>query len=254
MVGPSYRMAETDLRADDDPRLTGDFLRRLSGPTDSVTIVGVAHDHPASIYRVRTVVEALAPDTLALELPPMALPLFEQYAADPRTPPRFGGEMSAVIQAAKTPNIVGIDRPTARFYRQLFETIRRERPSLDTVRSILSQSSSTLSHAIICRLAAAVGSRTDLTLEVDTPAEHAVDHADAPATQATDERTQIRRSRAVLDALGSQSYVHASQIQRDARDAEMAHRLANLDGDTLAVVGISHLDSLVEKLQAEMTL
>ena len=233
-----------------DPRLTGDFLRRLSGPQGSITLVGVAHDHPSSIYRVRTAIEAFDPDTLALELPPMAIPLFEQYAADSRTPPALGGEMSAAIQAADTATVTGIDRPTAGYYRRLLGTIVRERPSLAALRNVFAESASTLSHAVACRLAALFGKWTPHALAVDSSTDHEVDHSDEPSAQAADERTQIRRSRAILDSLGSDSYVHASQIERDSRDIEMASRLADFDGDTLAVVGISHLDALVEQFEA----
>lgn len=242
-------MTEPGCNSDSDPRLTGAFLRRVSAPRDPVTLVGVAHDHPSSIYRVQTAVEAVDPDTLALELPPVAVPLFEEYAEDSRSPPPFGGEMSAAIQAADTETVVGIDRPTVSYYRRLLGMIASERPSVETLRNVLSESSSTLTHAVVCRLAAVLANRTDLTLEVDTPADHDVDYADDPSVQAADERAQIRRSRAVLDSLGSQSRARASQIERDTRDAEMANRLAGIDGDTVAVVGISHLDSLVEQLQ-----
>lgn len=245
----TYSMADAELPADCDPRFTGDFLRRLSGPQGSITLVGVAHDHPSSVYRVRTAIEAFDPDTLALELPPMAIPLFEQYANDARTPPALGGEMSAAIQAADAATVTGIDRPTAGYYRRLLATIARERSSLDTLRNVLEESASTLSHAVACRLAALLGKVTPHDLAVDTPTEHEVDHSDEPSAQAADERSQIRRSRAVLDSLGSQSYVQASRIERDSRDIEMANRLADFDGDTLAVVGISHLDALVEQLQ-----
>lgn len=242
-------MADAALPSDCDPRFTGDFLRRLSGPQGSITLVGVAHDHPSSIYRVRTAIEAFDPDTLALELPPMAIPLFEQYADDTRTPPALGGEMSAAIQAADTATVTGIDRPTAGYYRRLLGTIASERPSLDTLRNVFAASASTLSHAVACRLGTVFGKRTPFNLAVDSPTDHEVGHTDEPSVQAADERTQIRRSRAVLDSLGSDSYVHASRIERDSRDTEMASRLADFDGDTLAVVGISHLDALVEQLQ-----
>jgi hypothetical protein len=39
----------------------------------------------------------------------MSVPLFEQYAETDRTPPVFGGEMSAAIQAAAPDTTVGID-------------------------------------------------------------------------------------------------------------------------------------------------
>ena len=90
-----------ELAASEDPRLDEEYLRCLPG-TDRhgpVLLVGVVHDHPASIARVVRMVETFPPDTLALELPPLAMPLFRRYAADSQQPPRLGGEMSAAIQS-----------------------------------------------------------------------------------------------------------------------------------------------------------
>ena len=86
---------ETAVDVDSDPRVTGEFVRRVSNDAGTVTLVGVVHDHPASSYRVRQVVEDVDPEVLALELPPISIPLYEQYASSDRNPPVFGGEMSA---------------------------------------------------------------------------------------------------------------------------------------------------------------
>lgn len=88
----------------DDPRLNNDYLRTLP-PRDSditVTLVGVVHDYPASIYRVRRLVEAHDPAVLALELPLLAIPLYREYARDEGFPPSLGGETSTAVQAAST--------------------------------------------------------------------------------------------------------------------------------------------------------
>jgi len=143
--------------------------------------------------------------------------------------------MSAVIQAAETPNIVGIDRPTARFYRRLFETIRRERPSLDTVRSILSQSSSTLSHAIICRLAAAVGSQfPDL---VDKPLAWAV--SVLPAGRSL--------THSVFTAVAVSAVVYCVAARLDRREPALAFIVgyaSHLAGDALPKLPAGDFDSL----------
>lgn len=234
------------LKAHSDPRITSDYVRSVSG----ITLVGVVHDHPASAYRVTEFVEALEPDVLALELPPLAIPLFESYAQTDRESPLFGGEMSAAIQAATTANVVGIDRPTGRFFGELLADILRERPSLSTVRNVLSNTASATTHALICRFAAEIAARTSIRLEVDIPIVHETDRSDSPATQAHDERTQVRRSRAFMDAFQTADSARASRLEDTARERHMADRLSRLrsEGDIVAVVGIHHLDSLADRL------
>jgi pheromone shutdown protein TraB len=235
---------------DSDPRITGEYVRRVSSDAGSLTLVGVVHDHPASVYRVRQVIEALDPDVLALELPPISIPLFEQYADTDRCPPAFGGEMSAAIQAAGTATTVGIDRPTGGFFQRLGRTLLRERPSLRTVRSVVSDAVETTKHAITCRAAAAVAARASIRLEVDAPVAHDVGRADAPSDQARDEREQVRRSRSFMNVFRTASRSRAARLEDAAREAEMAARLGQLreDGDTVAVVGIDHLDAIAERL------
>jgi pheromone shutdown protein TraB len=238
------------IDVDSDPRVTGEYIRQISNDHGTVTLVGVVHDHPASIYRVRHVIEDTAPEVLALELPPVSLPLFEQYAATDRSPPAFGGEMSAAIQAAGPDTAVGIDRPTGDFFRRVGRTLLSERPPLETVRNVVSNVVDTTTHALLCRAAAAVGSRASVRLEVDSPIQHDIARTDSPDDQARDEHEQVRRSNAFINAFRTASRSRASRLEDDAREAAMAARLRNLrgDGDIVAVVGIDHLDSLGEQL------
>ena len=242
--------APRTIDVDSDPRVTGEYVRQMSDDHGTLTLVGVVHDHPASVYRVRHVIESIAPEVLALELPPISLPLFEQYAASDRTPPTFGGEMSAAIQAAGPDTAVGIDRPTGGFFRRLGRNLLRERPSLETVRNVVSNAVETTKHAFVCRAAAAVGARTAIRLEVDSPIPHAITRTDTPDDQARDEREQVHRSRSFMNAFRTASRSRASRLEDDAREAAMAARLAELreDGDIVAVIGIDHLDSLAERL------
>ena len=235
---------------DSDPRVTGEYVRQVSSDAGRLTLVGVVHDHPASTYRVRQVIEELNPEVLALELPPISIPLFTQYASTDRCPPVFGGEMSAAIQAAATSTTVGIDRPTGAFFQRLGWNLLRERPSLQTVRNVVSDAVETTKHAVTCRIAAAVVARTAVQLEVDSPISHDIDWTDAPDDQARDERTQVRRSHSFLRAFRTASRTQASRIQDVAREEEMAARLLQLreEGNTVAVVGIDHLDSVAERL------
>lgn len=233
-----------------DPRITGEYVRKVPGGPGSLTIVGVVHDHPASVYRVRRAIGDLKPDILALELPPIAVPLFEQYAESERTPPTFGGEMSAAIQAAEVETTAGIDRPTGRFFRKLVRNLLRERPSPATVRKVLTNAVSVSKHAIVCRIASAIAARTSLRLEVDFPVAHGIDWSDAPEHQARDERRQIRQTQAFMNSVGGASTSRASRVEDATREEHMAERLSEhrRSGDVVAVVGIDHLDPLIERL------
>ncbi len=244
-----------DQHVDDDrdPRMTGKYVRRVpkkNGIGGMLTLVGVVHDHPASTYRVRRTTESLDTDILALEIPPIAIPLFEQYARSDQSPPAFGGEMSAAIQAAGTDTTVGIDRPTWGFFRKLVWNLLRKRPPLATIRSVLSNVASVTKHAVVCRLAATVAARTPVRLEVDFPVAHDTDWRDTPEEQALDEREQVRQSRAFMNAFQTANSVRASRFEDETREEYMADRLFELreNGDTVAVVGIDHLDSLTERL------
>lgn len=231
---------------DEDPRLTGEYVRDGPSTPTGVTLVGVVHDHPASTVRVRRVVQDVEPDVLALELPPAAIPLFEAYADSGQTPPAFGGEMSAAVQAATTDAVVGIDRPTAGYVRRLVGDLRRERPSPSVLRDVLADAAGVAGHAVVCRLAAAVDRWTPARPTVDAPQAHDADRTDPPAVQARDERRRVRQSRSFASAFRTDSRRRAARLVDATREAHMADRLSTLaDGrDVVAVVGIDHLDAL----------
>ncbi len=242
------------LENDADPRITGEYIRNVPdnalGNEPSIVLVGVVHDHPASTHRVRWAVENLDADVLALELPRLAVPLFEEYARSDRQPPPFGGEMSAAIQAAASARVTGIDRPSGRFFRGLLERLVRKRPPPGTVRHVLSNVVSTTKHAVVCRLAAVLAARTSLRLEVDVPVAHKASISDTADEQARDERAQVRKSRAFMSAFPTASPARASQLEDASRERHMADQLSKLraEGDVVAVVGIHHLEPLFERL------
>ncbi|WP_284012081.1 hypothetical protein [Halobaculum litoreum] len=239
------------IDVDSDPRVTGEFVRQLPDDDGTVTLVGVVHDHPASVYRVRHVLAAVDPEVLALELPPISLPLFAQYAATEETPPALGGEMSAAIQAADAATVVGVDRPTGGFFRRLGRTLLRERPPFETVRTLGTRIAGTTTHALVCLAAAGVAAATSVRLEVDAPTPHDVSWTDAPADQASHEREQVDRCRSFMDAFRTASRSRASRIEDAAREASMAARLRDLRGDgadVVAVVGIDHVEPLADGL------
>ena len=232
----------------DDPRITGEHIRSIDAPSGTVTLVGVVHDHPASVFRARTLVSTLDPDVLALELPPLSLPLFERYAADARTPPVFGGEASAAIQAADADRVVGIDGPTPRFLRRLLAALYREGDPLGTASGVFRRLASVTKNALNCRFAASVASMTSIRLEVDSPATYPTDRTDSPERQSENEDHQIARARAVMDAFEPS---RASSFSDEVRESHMADGLDRLrrDGDVVAVVGRHHLDRLAGLLR-----
>lgn len=244
-----------DERRVGDPRVTGDHLRRLSGGSHrgDLFLVGVVHDHPASTYRVRSVVGRVDPAVVALELPPLAVALFEQYAADADAtgrgrPPRFGGEMSAAVEAADGARVAGIDGPARGFLRELVGSLRREGASWATVRRTGRRVASITRHAVACRLAASLNAHTSLRIEVDAPTPHDAAWADPPERQADDEQSHVRRAASVLSAFQT---APASRCCDRAREAHMAARLEALrgEGDVVAVVGIGHLESVAGRLR-----
>lgn len=237
-----------------DPRLRDEYVRTLPGSNefDDVILIGVVHDHPASKYRVKTAVEAVDLDVLALELPPLAVPLYEEYAEDRRTPPPFGGEMSTAVQAATPDEVVGIDGPSAGFLVRLVGTLYRDGASAGTVRTVLESLGSVTRRTVLCRLAAGVSRRTGVRVEVDSPSVYDCRWGDDPRAQADDERDQVRRARAVANLFGTPDAV---RVRETVREAHMADRLSSLrrNGVVAAVVGIDHLDPLAELLEGRGT-
>jgi len=233
----------------DDPRLTGEFVRRLPATTDdeAITLVGVVHDHPASVFRTRQVVADADPDTLALELPALTLPLFVEYAST-ATRTALGGEMSAAIRVADTDRVVGIDGPSRGFVRCLLERLARADRSPGTVSTVLRSLWSVTMDAIGRRVAAAFSRATGFTVQVDGPAEHGCRPTDDATTQAADEADWVRQARTVMDVFPA---ADADRLQRTTREDYMAARLEQLrrDGSVVAVVGIGHLDPIADELR-----
>ena len=250
--GDSPEEASSAERDADDPRLHEEYteIHPRTGDDHRVTLVGVVHDHPASVYRARAIVEAREPAAVGLEVPPVALPLFRTYAEDSRTPPEFGGEMSAAAQAARDADaeVVGIDGPDRGFLARLARNCWRERVSVRTLRRVLSGVSSVTRHALVCRAAAALADRTSLRVEVDSPTDHDCEVTDSPAEQARDERKQADRSLSLLRAFDPPRPV---SLRDETREERMADELRSLraDGDVVAIVGLDHLDGIAKLLE-----
>jgi len=234
-----------------DPRLTGDHVRTIPRDGATVTLVGTVHDHPASVRRTKWVVAERDPAVLALELPPLALPLFEKLAAGRREGPdsagSAGGEMAAAISAAATDRVVGIDGPSLGYARTIAAKLGDERPGRSALRGVLAGAASAGRQAIRCRLGATLASHTSRSPSVRNGVTHDCGPDDDPETQAADERRQIDRARAVMDAFEPS---RAAQFRDETREAHMAARLRGLrgEGDVVAVVGHGHLTSLADRL------
>jgi hypothetical protein len=238
----------TGADPEEDPRLQSRYVRRID-PDDRapIVLIGVVHDHPASVYRVRSVVGRLDPDVLALELPPLAVPLYRLYA-DPGVGPDFGGEMSAALAAGENARPVGIDGPSRRFYRHLAAAVGRVRPRPKTALSVLSETLSASAHAITCAAARRICERTPLLIRVGAPRRYRCSPADTPSRQAHDEDRQVRAAR----ALATSTHAPARDLRDGTRDACMADAILDIDpGDhVVAVVGVAHLDPLSARLRA----
>lgn len=238
---------ELSTEAGSDPRLNPEYVRTVSvGDADTVTLVGVVHDHPASVARVRSTIERTEHATLALELPPLAIGLFKEYAADSRSTPAFGGEMSAAIRASDA-TVIGIDGPSRRFYRALVRHAACDRPNRRELSRLLSATARATRHAVRCRIAGSLARRSAIRVEVGSPRTYDCSPHDPPAVQAEDERAQVSQARAVLQAFSPPNLDRRDAVREDC----MARMIADEReaGPVVAVVGIDHLEGLESRLE-----
>ncbi|WP_254525324.1 hypothetical protein [Natrinema caseinilyticum] len=251
-------MAESPPFADsfDDPRITAQFCRRLPGTASSLVLLGVVHDHPASVARVERVLERVDPETLALELPPAALPLYRVYARDrvrgDTAPPRFGGEMSAAIRAAPDADAVGIDAPNWSFLRELLTRLIGDRASPATARRVVSSLGGATREALACRIAATLTHATPMTVAPGEPIEYDCDVDDSPERQAAHERSHVAAVQALLGSVDTDG--SALAYRDETREHCMIDRLEALRSegdDVVAVVGVDHLERLANGLSTE---
>lgn len=233
-----------DITFPDDPRIDERFVRRY--PADdrrgAAIVVGVAHDHPASVYRVAAVGRVFAPDVLALELPGPSVPLYRLFAAG-RSLPRQGGEMSAAIGAAPDATAVGIDVPSVATARSLFAGVREASLSPPEVGTVLGDVVAIGVHSARQLLAAVLLRATAMPVADDAAMVHDVSAADSPADQARDEATIAAAGAALFDALEKPA---PARVLDEARERAMAARIQahRREGTVLAVVGIDHLSGI----------
>jgi len=235
-----------------DPRLDEQYVRCVPGTdgTGTTLLVGVVHDHPASVFRVVRLIGLVSPATLALELPPLAMALFRLYARDQFTPPRLGGEMSAAIQAGGDVRTVGIDAPNRRYARLLVDGLIADLPSSTVLGAVARDLASGVGHAVACRLGALVGAVTPLRLRLYSHLEYDCSLLDSPSVQASHEASHLSQRQFFLRAIETPPAIQRIDA---AREAGMIERLRELrgGGDVVAVVGMEHLDGVAEGLGAE---
>lgn len=238
-----------------DPRIGPDHLRAFHAEGNPLVLVGAVHDHPASTYRARRVVTTLAPDAVGVELPGLALPLFEHRASEgpsddagvPGSEDSIqpGGEFGAALAAATEIDArwAGIDTLDPSFARSLWRELRERDASFGTARKVLDAVRNVASHAVSCRLAASLGGHWPWDPGSDARFDHDVSPGAAPERLAEHEARQLSRSRSVLRALERPV---ADDVVDAARERTMA---ANLDGlrlagGTVAVVGFDHFEGI----------
>lgn len=228
--------AESPAALLDDPRIEPDHLRVFDADDRRILLVGAVHDHPASVARVRRVVRSIDPATVAVELPPLALPLFADGS---------DSEMSVALAATDAEGIA-IDSLGPSFVRSLWREIRTESPDSDTIRQIAANAVAVCRNALSCRLASIVdGDR--FSTRVRTPAEYDLAADATPSRQADHEQRHLSRSFSILRTLERPL---ADEIVDAARERTMARRLSTLDGSgsVVAVVGFEHLDGISDGL------
>lgn len=234
-----------------DPRLDQYTLFHPGeGDRGAVLLIGVAHDHPASVARVARLLDAYAPDVLALELPPLAVPLFRLYADDEYVPPRLGGEMSTAIQAAGDVQIVGIDGPNTAYLKLLFRRLVTERVPVSDLPDVGRDLLRGAGHALACRLGASVGRLTPLTPKMYTHITYDSTSFDTPFAQAEHERNHVTERQSFLRIV---ELPRVTTLIDAVREESMALQLKELRStdDVVAVVGIEHLDELSDRLDDE---
>lgn len=240
MVAGDY---EALLEAVEDPRLSGEYVRVVG---EDVALVGVVHDHPASVFRSRAAVEAVDPDTVALEIPSGLVPLFRQYAAEDSD---SGGEMVAAIGAA-TGEVVGIDLPDRGSLRALAGRLRGEDVSLGAKARAAATAARLYAHTIRGRLVAAGVPSRWLGRDPGAVRSYDCSSADAPARQAEHEAVHVSRSRSLSRAFVAPE---TTRLLDAAREAAMVERLEELreEGSVVAVLGYDHVDAVADELAGE---
>lgn len=233
------------IACDSDPRVRGEYIRHIPTTGGSLVLVGVVHDHPASIYRAEAIIDTLDPDVVAVELPDILIPPF---AAAIASDDRVGGEMSAAMRAAGTDAVLGIDVPSRGLVSAVSAAISTHEPGLLTVGRTLRSVGKMVGHSALGRLAHAgvPGLPTVRDLEHSQAYDISVDAT--PRAQADHEAAHLGRSTTLLRAFEPPP---ATRLMDAIREQHMADRLESIcrERTVVAVVGYSHLDGIAATLR-----
>lgn len=246
----------------DDPRLTDEYITYLPGNTTNshpVVLIGTVHDHPASIARVRLVLDAVTPDTIGVELPALALPWYRHLATTSDPVPdesTMGSEMTTAIRHSGTADITAIDGPSLGFFHELGQLLRTDAVdvSWSTLRTVLHGSISATCEAGAHRLRSyahrlfPASIRTDAQSSTETVM---TDGGSDPDEQAVDEAAYIRRARTLLQR--QRTTPDAVHLRDTAREEYMASQLEELrcDGPVVAVIGMAHMSGITDALTVD---
>ena len=244
----------------EDPRVAHSDFRHVPATHGNgwVTLVGVVHDHPASVFRVVETLTELEPDTVALEIAPVAIPLFHQLARDQGTDPETGlpessggGEMSAAIGAAGDAHVVGIDLPNRASLKTMFEAIRHE--SLSARRALRAGHAFGVQalHAVHCRVshvASKIGIDIDPKLD---PRSDTSTRTESPDAQAAEEDAAVAAGTTLLRAFSRPPAMEAFDRAREAAMADELRTHRQDGSNVVAVVGYAHLNPILERLEHE---
>ncbi len=240
-----------------DPRIADSDFRFVPASADTgwITLVGVVHDHPASVFRVVETVRALDPNVVALEIAPISVPLFRRYARQGDTYSETGltgspegGEMSAAIGAAGDARVVGIDLPNPATLKTTVEAVRGESLS---VRSALRAGHAfglqTL-HAVRCRVSHVAST---LGIDIDPGFDdrgETYTRTASPDEQAAEEDDTVAAGTALLRAFTRPPALEAFDGAREAAMVAELRTHRRNGSNVVAVVGYAHLNPIAEQL------
>lgn len=237
--------------ASNDPRVCDQFVNvvRPAGDAAKTVLVGTVHDHPASVYRARAVVEAVSPDVIAVEVPPLAAAVFRERAGEDSDVPGFSGEMAAAVDAADSAQVAGIDSFGPSFLGSLLTEAYERGTSVSTLSDVVADLARVQREATLCRAAATFERLTPTVEAAVSSFEHDVTATDPPADQARDERDHVARAVSLHDAVETPP---AESLLDSTREENMSARVSSLrdDGVVVAVVGYDHLAPITQHLTA----
>lgn len=236
---------QLDAVIESDPRISDEYVRLIERPQSPVVLVGVVHDHPASIHRVEAVIDGLSPSIVGIELPSLLVPVFEQHVADGAD---VGGEMAAAIQAAGSTPVVGIDVPGPGFLRAMGAELLGEAAGTGPTIRTLRESWRLTSNAVLARLAHEGIPRLPTVTDLEFGHEYDLPDRPTPELQAEHEAKHVRRSTTLLRTFEPPA---ATRLVDRIRERHMARRLGELDGDgpLVGVVGHGHIDEIQSALE-----